>query len=367
MQPISVNLFLQLVRSCLWEKELVNFNLGQRFEEIMQLAKQQTLLGLVIKPMLDNNLIDDRGTVLSFIASLMAIQKRNEFVNYQMSQFCKFLNEHKVWYIVVKGQVAAQWYPDSSTRMSGDVDFLINKDEAATVEHLIANSFHAKLTKDIYEKHSEFTINNVLYEMHYDLVKFYVNKNREYWASLMKSEELDSMRVGETMVPTLSPTSSVLYVFIHLFFHLIESGVSLRQMCDWMMCLHANREKTDYQLLERHLRGLGLMKAYTSMGAIMVDKLGLPEKEFGFEISKLDRKRSKRILSDIIEMGNFGRNKHLINRVGFMHSIQTGFRVANQSLKFWYLAPKEIGARWPHMVLRYVSVKVNNKIQNVKK
>jgi hypothetical protein len=60
------------------------------------------------------------------------------------------------------------------------------------------------------------------------------------WDSLIEKEwqEKYFVEIDGVKVRTLSPTLNAAYVFIHLFFHFIREGVSLRPFCDWAIVLH---------------------------------------------------------------------------------------------------------------------------------
>lgn len=363
MQKKIVEQLLQLVRYSLWGEKIKNTIAPSQLKSIIRLSEEQTLQGVIINALLHCDLIKEKELVLRNYGCLLGIQKRNDVINNEIERINSFLKEEGIAYLMVKGQVAAQWYPNPLIRIPGDVDFLVRKVDVPDIERLLVKKFGIQPKVDVFLKHSEFVINGVMYEMHYDLIQFYSKRNRKYWDSLMKNEIPVNVKIADNQIPTLSPTTNTLYIFIHLFIHLIESGISLRQMCDWMMCIHANHNRIDYQLLSKHLKCLGLTNAYLSAGAILVDSLGLPQKEFGFIFSKSHRKKGRKILNDMITMGNFGKNKIVIYHNGFWHSIQTGIRIANQSLKFINLAPREISARWPGMVVLYIhsKLKISNK------
>lgn len=69
------------------------------------------------------------------------------------------------------------------------------------------------------------------------------------------------------------------------------------------------------EVLERHLEKLGLRKAYSGLGAIFTDYLGMKEDLFPFEISADDQKRAEMLMTNILEMGNFGHNCNTSRRI----------------------------------------------------
>ncbi len=163
-----------------------------------------------------------------------------------------------------------------------------------------------------------------------------------------------SVDIDGYQIKTLSPTLHTLYVFIHLYSHLLALGVGLRQFCDLAVMLHYCKGQIDMEALRGHLEALGLDKAYRACGNILVDKLGLPAEDLGFSLSDSDWKSGKRVLDVVMYRGNMG---HYNNRNGFSgwkHKVESlGIKVSH-FVKFMPLAPGySCGWMW-HEITRQV-------------
>ena len=146
-------------------------------------------------------------------------------------------------------------------------------------------------------------------------------------------------------VKTLSPTMHTLFVFIHLFHHLLELGIGLRQFCDWAVMLHTYHDEIDQKGLQEYLRALGLERAYRACGSILVDCLGLPAEEFTYKLTDHDRRYVARIMDVIFYRGNMGRYNKRNGFSGWRHNIEaTGIKVSH-FVKFVALAPNYC-CRW---------------------
>lgn len=95
--------------------------------------------------------------------------------------------------------------------------------------------------------------------------------------------------IDNKKIPILSPTLNLAYTFLHLYHHLIELGVALRQFCDIaVLCYTAamaeqdqNKERSiDKERLTEILSHLDFQKAFTAIGTILVDDLGLSKNYF---------------------------------------------------------------------------------------
>ena len=346
----------EILRSELWGTGLSFSQLSHsEFEELMALAGEQTVTGLVGDCLIKNNIKLEREDALSLFAKLKAIEKRNAHVNENLVSFVNFMERKGVDYIIVKGQVAGALYPNPDARMSGDVDLYFVGDNYEKIKGLVEQRLGKQLSKLSDGKHVEFEVNNVVFELHEKLSRLATRKHQEYWDQMIDHailEDTDTVTIAGKEIKTLSATYNALYIFVHLFYHMTASGVGLRQLCDMMKSLSPtlpHREgvsKIDKERLEEILKELGYLKAYKAMGAFLVEYLGLPEEEFPFTLTEKDRKWVETIKKNILKRGNFGRTGRKVKNLGVLHSMETGYLNMAQTLTFYRLAPKEVLLRF---------------------
>jgi len=346
----------EILRSELWGTGLSFSQLSHsEFEELMALAGEQTVTGLVGDCLIKNNIKLEREDALSLFAKLKAIEKRNAHVNENLVSFVNFMERKGVDYIIVKGQVAGALYPNPDARMSGDVDLYFVGDNYEKIKGLVEQRLGKQLSKLSDGKHVEFEVNNVVFELHEKLSRLATRKHQEYWDQMIDHailEGTDTVTIAGKEIKTLSATYNALYIFVHLFYHMTASGVGLRQLCDMMKSLSPtlpHREgvsKIDKERLEEILKELGYLKAYKAMGAFLVEYLGLPEEEFPFTLTEKDRKWVETIKKNILKRGNFGRTGRKVKKLGVLHSMETGYLNMAQTVTFYRLAPKEVLLRF---------------------
>lgn len=346
----------EILRSELWGTGLSFSQLSHsEFEELMALAGEQTVTGLVGDCLIKNNIKLEREDALSLFAKLKAIEKRNAHVNENLVSFVNFMERKGVDYIIVKGQVAGALYPNPDARMSGDVDLYFVGDNYKKIKGLVEQRLGKQLSKLSDGKHVEFEVNNVVFELHEKLSRLATRKHQEYWDQMIDHailEGTDTVTIAGKEIKTLSATYNALYIFVHLFYHMTASGVGLRQLCDMMKSLSPtlpHREgvsKIDKERLEEILKELGYFKAYKAMGAFLVEYLGLPEEEFPFTLTEKDRKWVETIKKNILKRGNFGRTGRKVKKLGVLHSMETGYLNMAQTITFYRLAPKEVLLRF---------------------
>lgn len=393
------NYLFELLRGELWGTELSFSQLSHtEFEELMEMAGEQTVTGLVGDCLIKNNIKLEREDALGLYAKMKAIEKANARVNENLVSFVNFMERKGIDYIIVKGQVAGSFYPNPNARMSGDVDLYFVGENYEKIKSLVEQRLGKQLSKLSDGKHVEFEVNGVIFELHDKLSRLATRKHQAYWDQMIDNailEGTDTVMINGKEIKTLSATYNAMYIFVHLFYHMTASGVGLRQLCDWAMILaqsafqdssdlseveatpsmtsstfqvknvnanlNANLNANNTPSLNREGRGgsqiggssisgplkeLGYLKAYKAMGAFLVEYLGLPEEQFPFALIEKDRKWVEIIKKNILKRGNFGRTGRKVKNLGVLHSMETGYLNMAQTLTFYRLAPKEVLLRF---------------------
>ena len=347
----------EIIRGELWETPLSFSQLShEEFEELMRMAEEQTVAGLVCDCLIKNNIKLERKDVLKSYSKIQTTEKRNALVNENIKHFVAFMERHGVDYIIVKGQVVGALYPNPHVRSSGDIDLYFVGENYEKIKGLVESRIGKQLNKLNDGKHVEFEVETVVYELHNQLSQLATRKHQAFWNQMIDraiQEGTDTVNIDGKEVKTLSATYNALYVFVHLFFHMTASGVGLRQLCDWAMVLKNNERRKmndddddDDKKLEEILKKLGYFKAYKAMGAFLVAYLGLPEEIFPFTLEDKDRKWAKIIKKNVLKSGNFGRSRRTVQRTGLLHSIDSGWLVLTQIFTFYRLAPQEVLLRF---------------------
>ena len=363
------NYLFELLRSELWGTELSFSQLSHtEFEELMEMAGEQTVTGLVGDCLIKNNIKLEREDALGLYAKMKAIEKANARVNENLVSFVNFMERKGIDYIIVKGQVAGSFYPNPDARMSGDVDLYFVGENYEKIKSLVEQRLGKQLSKLSDGKHVEFEVNGVIFELHDKLSRLATRKHQAYWDQMIDNailEGTDTVMINGKEIKTLSATYNAMYIFVHLFYHMTASGVGLRQLCDWAMILNrthpnppwlgrefdtaeSNNKKSSLNRedLGGSLLRLGYFKAYKAMGAFLVEYLGLPEEQFPFVLTEKDRKWVETIKKNILKRGNFGRTGRKVKNLGVLHSMETGYLNMAQTLTFYRLAPKEVLLRF---------------------
>ena len=359
---------LSLVRASLWgthcnlEGKTCSHEL---FHNVMQLAMEQAVVGLISQGMMNARVkMESPEDAMDLYGFVRTIRHRNEEVNGAVLKLCTLLQKEGIRIMVVKGQMMAALYPDPGLRQSGDIDFLCHPDDWDKAMSLIRRELNPKVDDSGIGKDLAFDAGNFHYEMHQRLTDLEYARYRRYWEDVVMPESWEhpySININGQDIPTLAPTYTALYVFVHIIGHMLYEGIGLRQFCDWAVLLAqqvkdpssappmgANEVKSkecqdvlDVEILKRHLKGIGLEKAYSGIGAVLTDFLGLPEEKFPFPITASDHRRAPKVLKNIIDRGNFGYHLKYLQESGPIHALQLLWIDGRQAWLLGHYAPRE--------------------------
>lgn len=340
-----MELLFKLLRNALWrtEESIPKELTGKEIEQLLAVAEEQTVSGLIVDALIRKDVRMPQERVFEMVG----IDGQNKQVNIDLNNELKQLVKLPLKdYVVVKGQTIAAIYPDASLRMPGDIDFLVHDYESAKV--VIEREWNVELPVELVDREYAFEHGNAIYEIHDNLIVFGSRNHQQSWKELMK-RPCGFVDVDGVKVPTLEPTVNAIYVFIHLFFHFLREGVSLRQLCDWAMVLHRYREDIKREDLTEQLEKLGLTKAYRAFGTVIVDEFGMPADDFPFALSSEDRKWKDKILKDIFRGGNFGKLNHQAQS-SWRFKLETMGVTVRNTFRYYRLCPSEVGGMIPRLV-----------------
>lgn len=249
------------------------------------------------------------------MGGLENIKRSNQLLNRNLIFLTELLEKHDIKFFVVKGQTVVNLYPHPLHRIGGDTDFYCFSKDLERLISILHKELNIELEKDESEQHYTFQYNETLFELHFTLYKFADIENQRYFDNLIDTEPLSYVLIDNKKIPILSPTLNLAYTFLHLYHHLIELGVALRQFCDIaILCYTAamaeqnqNKEKSiDKEKLTNILTHLDFLSAFKTIGTILIEELGLSKNYFPYQLIKQDYERKNIFLALYIKEETLG-------------------------------------------------------------
>lgn len=318
--------FLEFVRAGLWEKEAQLSQFGNLdFEEIMRLAEEQSVVGLVaagidgIKESREDGFTIPLELKLQLVGQALQIEQRNQAMNRFISELVERMREKGIYTLLVKGQGIAQCYEKPLWRASGDVDLLLSEENYIKAKEFLVPLSTFQKSEGRYSKHLGLNIPNSLGNMSgVDQTEpWYVELHGTLRTGLAArvDEMVDAVQRdvffggnvrswddGGTTVFMPAPNNDVILVFTHFLMHFYREDMTIRQICDWTRLLWTYRDKIDAGLLENRLRKAGLMSEWKSFAALAVDYLGMPMDAMPlFSPDKKWKKKGEKILNFLLK------------------------------------------------------------------
>lgn len=307
--------FLSLVRAALWQKppDRQPFDDSPAdWDAIGRLSVDQTVGPLAMTGAMDlpQELLPPREWLNKAHAFIERNRRTHVLLDSCVAEAAGGLKAAGIESVLLKGQAYARHYPDVALRQCGDIDLYVGED----------NYFAAYKTSrqlgwggdEIFNpeaKHYGCMLKGVRIELHRAAAELdgrRINRRFQGWSRLQLHDLSSRLMISGREINVPAPIFDVVYVFLHMYRHFLASGVGLRQLCDWVMLLHAHAKNIRLSELETVLREFGLLRAWRRFAPIAVELLGLPEEECPF-YSTAYGGASDKILSFILTEGNFGR------------------------------------------------------------
>lgn len=333
------------IRAALWNQQVENPVLTPEVcLRLFHLSKFQTVHSLIASAWLKYGDRMSRNDKLRAYFVYKTIKEENEALNNSIEKIAVAMEKHNVEYVIVKGQTVGVYYPAPEARIPGDIDIFISSRDLKRIDDVLKEEFGADLSPLNTHRHQSTEILGSVVEVHNRLVDLNSSKHRRYWDKIYSNcfQQFETVEINGKSVRTLDATRNVLYVFQHLYFHLLVMGIGLRQLVDLAILINSLKDQIDKQELGKHLHELGLYEAFCAIGWVLINKMGLDEDVFPFIIEERHKKYEKNIIKEIFKHGNFGKYNRKINRIGKLHTLETASIFIYHSFLFFRLSPREI-------------------------
>ena len=280
------------------------------YMKIMELAKKQGVFHIVysvLKQYTDDESVAGMNSL--YFMSVLNHQAKND----AMENIIKKLENENIEVCHIKGKTLSSLYYYPDTRISGDIDLLIDeKDEIKAKRILEQEGFKCEMRSDD-ANHSECIHEEYgLIELH---VKLYYDSMKDIWF-----DSDDMIREPYEIIDgrkTLSYTDGFIYNFLHATKHFLSNGMSIRHITDVLLYANKYKEKID---LERVFKTLENLKYKEFLDAFII----IGEKYFNLQpLYVTSNTNDELILTDIEESGIFGKN---IKKAGALFEIYTDLR-----------------------------------------
>ena len=338
------------------------------WHRITSIAKSQTVLGIILDGLTSQNIVKpDRFTLIECIGLQRAIEVENARQNIAVADIVSKYKAAGLDPILLKGQSVAIYYDNPSHRQPGDIDLYFP--DGYERANALAESWTSALKHEETIYHKSYTVKGIELENHKEYVLFYSKRNEERWGyvrnDLLKVCTecllLRSKNGEESLIKTFNPQMNAIYLYLHLQHHLLQTGIGLRQICDWA-CLWKKREQDiDKDLFLQIVDILPVKRCMTALTWIVVNYLGLDEGIIPLNIkTDIARKDGELLLRDILDSGNFGRSSGIMDgfvRNSHWNNLRNYTKALKRMIRLRHLCPSEVDAYIKYWILEKLNIK----------
>ena len=351
-------LFFELLQTAVERRDKLSaIPTEQEWQDLYDMSKKQSVLGVASYGLerLPKEQLPERKLLLRWMNNVAKIEQRNKLttaVSYGLSQFFDKEGFHTC---ILKGQTNQVNYGEKLKykRSSGDVDIWItpkDKNCAHPVKYTIDYLTEKNLVVSLCYLHVEMkSVKKVPVEVHFR--PSFMNapsKNRRFLKFFSPIEDCTCKKdIGNDLsLPALKTDYDVIFQMNHVYRHLIDEGVGLRQVLDYYMLLktwHGQHEFSREKVMEIVGR-LGMRRFAGALMYVLKEVFAMPSDWMVCEPSEAD---GRFLLSEIMLAGNFGHKDPRmatlkVEKGKTSFQISRAYRRFTRNLRFFSSYPEEV-------------------------
>ncbi len=328
---------------------------------LYEIAKKQSLLGIAFSGMekLPKEQWPERQQILRWTANAAKIKQRNILTSEVCLQLCEEFSTAGFRTCILKGQANHVYYDEhlKNVRTCGDVDiWIVPEDNSCEhpVKKVLTYMYSQDAVKSLCYLHVEMPpVKTVPVEVH--LRPSFMNspvKNHRfqnlYGHGTEKFDECVCLKEieGQICLPALKTEYDMIFQMNHIYRHLIDEGVGLRQVLDYYMLLkewHQIKENSTLNI-QCEIKRLGMNRFSGALMYVLQEVFAMPT---AWLICEASEKDGRFLLDEIMRAGNFGHYDGRMVKLE-MKKGQTSYQVRKawrrfcRNLRFFASYPEEV-------------------------
>ncbi len=268
---------------------------------------------------------------------------RNVRLSLAHAALSDLLRENGIPHVLIKGHACSVWYPAPELRQLGDVDFIVRRTDVERAGAVLERAGFIPETKS-HRLHEIYMKDGVRYEMHFDLPGIPEGRCedacRRAVSGLIENASVRHTPFGDMTLPSMYEHGLV--ILLHNAHHLTNSGIGLRQLCDWLVFADAIPDAEFQDLFRVPLKEMGLWQFACCLTDIGARYFGAAEKNWAKEA---DSETGDSLLADILSGGNLGQKN--AQRAHEAYVITSGHESRSKALRMTHLLLDMIYQKWP--------------------
>jgi len=352
-------LFFQLLQISLGSREKLDIApTPTDWLQIFAMAKKQSLMGVCFSGIerLAKEQSPGEDLIMEWMGETVKVQRRNQKLNEACQELSTYFDNKGFATCILKGQSNRIYYPThlASRRTPGDVDIWLfpkgsQQNSVKQTMELLGNE--SSIVSLAY-LHAELKpLNTVAIEAHFRptfLNEPIHNRRLQKWFAESKADCIMEIEIADGItIPMLKPVYNIIFQLVHIYRHLLDEGIGLRQLLDYYFLLRGTVQSlTEEQkkTIADKLSAFGLSRIAGAVMYVLRQVFMIEEK---YMIVPVNERYGRQLLDEIMIAGNFGHYDPRLKDIGLAshdtsYQIRHAIRRFTRNTRFFMAYPSEV-------------------------
>lgn len=357
-----MSLFLELLQISVGNREeLSKIPAAREWADALDEAQRQAVVGVLVSGMerLPKEQLPPQVILLQWIGLCQQIEAQNTVTTKTCQELCEQFEKDGFKDCVLKGQANHRYYPKemANRRSCGDIDIWVVPSEFKDS----SSNYQVRKTLEYVDSHWTRTGlcwlhcnfnhgSEVLVEVHFHPSFFSRPKNNRRFQHFFANIEqcVERARINDAEISAMRVDRDVIYQMNHLYRHLIDEGVGLRQVIDYYYMLRYFNEHESPSIeqklsINKTVEHLGMKRFAGALMYVLRELLGMPEEFLLCEASVMD---GQFLMDEILMAGNFGHGDPRMSEIsskGYLKGrLSQAWRRFKRNMRFLSSYPGEV-------------------------
>ena len=279
----------------------------ETWQGIYEIAKQQALQGIVFLAInsLEEEQRPPKEMMLQWWAMTERIKQQSKRLNEVAEKVEQRFAADGLRGVVLKGVGMAALYPHPLNRTPGDVDLWLEGER----KEIVTSVRRFKEKPFVIYHHVDFVdVDGVSIELHFTPSYFsdlFTNYKFQKWVRKERGAQMEHISTLEGGHKVHTPTAAFnrVYILSHIYRHLFDEGVGLRQLMDYYYVLRQGLTEAERQETLTILKQFKMVRFAEAVIWVLHEVFGMEQK---YMLTTLNEREGKFLLKEIMIAGNFG-------------------------------------------------------------
>ena len=314
-------LFFELLQVAMGHRQQLSLTpSASEWHHLYQMAEQHALIGVCYAGVLrlPQPQWPPEDLLIDWIWQAQRIKEQNALVWRRSIEVCRKLQADGYNTCLLKGQGTARLYGElDALRQPGDIDIWVTPKERPyhhPKQRIISYVRKQIGRTDLRYHHIDYPIfDDVDVEVHFIPICLnnpFLNRHLKAWYRGQHEVQMHhQVEINGEQITLPTKEFNLLYNLLHIYKHIFEEGVGLRQLMDYYYVLVGELGVSKSHYWSRHwelAKLIRMLKLETLAGAVMYvmkEVFAMPDE---YLICEVNRRAGISLLSEIMQSGNFG-------------------------------------------------------------